>query len=73
MWEAISPNYQTKGEVATKVLLKLETDLNNSLIVRLDLCLGRMSIMSGCSVIYSTKLDAFLKTCIAICVKFNSR
>jgi hypothetical protein len=38
----ISPSYQTKGEVATKVLLKLETDLNNSSIVRLDLCFGRM-------------------------------
>jgi hypothetical protein len=31
-----------QGEVPTDVLLKSETNLNNSLTVRLDLCLGRM-------------------------------
>jgi hypothetical protein len=34
--------HQTKHKVATKVLLKYEANLNNSLIVRLDLCHGRM-------------------------------
>jgi len=42
MFEAILQKYQTKEEVPTKVLLKQETSLHNSLIVRLDLCLGRM-------------------------------
>jgi hypothetical protein len=34
--------YQTKEEVPTKVLLKYETNLNNSVIVRLDLFLRRI-------------------------------
>jgi uncharacterized protein YpiB (UPF0302 family) len=42
MFEAIFQKYQIKEEVPTKVLLKYEANLNNSLIVRLHLCLGRM-------------------------------
>ena len=43
MFEGIFQKYRTNEEVPTKVLLKCETNLNNSLIVRLDLCLGRMN------------------------------
>jgi hypothetical protein len=40
--------------------------------VCLDLCLGRMT-QCNVMLIYnnSTKLDAFLKTCLTICVKYN--
>ena len=43
MFEAIFQKYRANDEVPTKVLLKYETNLNNSLIIRLDLCLGRMN------------------------------
>ena len=42
MFEAILRKYRNKDEVPTKLLLKEETNLNNSVIVLLDLCLGRM-------------------------------
>jgi len=40
-------------EVPTKVLRKKETNFNNSLIVRLELCLGRMK---ECRLIYNIQL-----------------
>jgi hypothetical protein len=42
MIKAISQKYQNKEVVTTKVLWKEETNLNKSLIVRLDLCLVRI-------------------------------
>ena len=59
MFEAVSQKYQNKGEVPTEVLLKQETNLNNSSTVRLGLCLG---IMKECNVglIYNIQLGWIL-------------
>jgi len=42
MIKAISQIYQNKEVMPTEVLLKYETNVNKYLIVRLDLCLGRI-------------------------------
>jgi len=42
MIKTVSQKYQNKKVVTTEVLLKYETNLNKSVIVGLDLCLGRI-------------------------------
>jgi len=59
MFEAFLQKYQTTEEVPTRVLLKVETNLKSSSIVRLDLFLGRMK---ECNVrlIYNIQLSWML-------------
>jgi len=72
MFEAILQKYQTKEEVPTKVLLKQTTNLNNySPSGSLPWQNERVEFQVNLQ--YSTKMDAFQRTCLTICVKYNKR